>query len=70
MAVAVDCLYHFGLIQEELLSTDGQLEPTYSRYKGCTYACEDCQAVTLRAYPNNPAARNAMRAQAKCRNPI
>ncbi|MHC4335647.1 MAG: transposase [Planctomycetota bacterium] len=48
MAVAVDFLHHFGLIQGELLSTDGQLEPSYSRYKGCTYACEDCQAFALR----------------------
>jgi len=47
MAVAVDFLYHFGLIKGELLSTDGQLEPSYSRYKGCTYACEGCQAFTL-----------------------
>jgi hypothetical protein len=47
-AVAVDCLAHFGLIQGELLSTDGQLEPSYSRYKGCTYACEGCQACKLR----------------------
>ena len=47
MAVAVDFLYHFGLIQGEILSTDGQLEPSYSRYKGCTYACEDCQAFAL-----------------------
>jgi hypothetical protein len=48
MAVAVDFLYRFGLIQGALLSTDGQLEPSYSRYKGCTYACKDCQAFTLR----------------------
>jgi hypothetical protein len=47
MAVAVDFLYHFGLIKGELLSTDGQLEPSYSRYKGCPYACEDCQAFKL-----------------------
>jgi hypothetical protein len=46
-AVAVDFLAHFGLIQGELLSTDGQLEPSYSRYKGCTYACKDCQAFKL-----------------------
>ena len=46
-AVAVDFLYHFGLIKGELLSTDGQLEPSYSHYKGCTYACQDCQAFTL-----------------------
>jgi hypothetical protein len=47
MAVAVDFFYHFGLIKGELLSTDGQLEPSYSRYKGCTYAGKDCQAFTL-----------------------
>jgi hypothetical protein len=47
MAVAVDFLSHFGLIKGELLSTDGQLEPSYARYKGCTYACKDCQAFTL-----------------------
>jgi hypothetical protein len=47
MAVAVDFLSHFGLIKGELLSTDGQLEPSYSRYKGCPYAWKDCQAFTL-----------------------
>ncbi len=47
MAVTVDFLHHFGLIQGELLSTDGQLEPSDSRYKGCTYACQDCQAFAL-----------------------
>jgi hypothetical protein len=48
MAVAVDFLSRFGLIQGALLSTDGQLEPSYSRDKGCTYACKDGQAFTLR----------------------
>lgn len=47
MAVAVDFLSHFGLIKGELLRTAGQLEPSYSRDKGCTYACKDCQAVAL-----------------------
>jgi hypothetical protein len=46
--VAVDFLSHFGLIQGELLSTDGQLEASYSRYQGCTYASEACQAFPLR----------------------
>jgi hypothetical protein len=46
-AVAVDFLSHFGVIKGEILSTDGQLEPSYSRYKGCTYACRDCQAFVL-----------------------
>jgi hypothetical protein len=47
-AVVVDFLSRFGLIKGELLSTDGQLEPSYARYKGCTYACKGCQALTLR----------------------
>jgi hypothetical protein len=47
MAVAVDFLYRFGLIKGDLLSTDGQLEPSYSHYKGCTYGCEGCQAFEL-----------------------
>jgi hypothetical protein len=46
-AVAVNFLARFGLIKGELLSTDGQFEASYSRYKGCTYACEGCQALTL-----------------------
>lgn len=55
MAVAVDFLHRFGLIQGELLSTDGQLEPSYARSKGCTYACERCQA-----FPLDEAARQAL----------
>jgi len=47
IATVVDLLSHVGLIQGDLLSTDGQLEPSYSRYKGCTYACKDCQAFKL-----------------------
>lgn len=47
MAVAVGFLHRFGLIQGDLLSTDGQLEPSYSRYKGCPYACAGCQAFPL-----------------------
>ena len=43
MAVLVDLFRTFGLIKGELLSTDGQLEPSHSRYKGCAYACQSCQ---------------------------
>jgi hypothetical protein len=42
MAVVVELLPTFGLITGEVVSTDGQLEPTYARYKGCPYACEGC----------------------------
>ena len=37
----------FGLITGKIVSTDGQLEPTYSRLKGCAYACQDCQELPL-----------------------
>src|SRR4029434_3633451 len=46
--VAVAFLRRFGLIKGALLSTDGHLEPSYSRYKGCPYACQGCQAFALR----------------------
>ncbi len=45
--VVVDLLSHVGLIKGDLLSTDGQLEPSYSRYKGCIYACQECNAFKL-----------------------
>jgi len=57
-AVAVDFLSHFGLIQGQLLSTDGQLEPSYSRDKGCTYACQSGGA-----FPVDEAAQQALREQ-------
>ena len=40
LAVVVELLRTFGLIKGELLATDGQLEPTYARDKGCPYACQ------------------------------
>jgi hypothetical protein len=34
-------------MQGELLATDGQLEPSYSRFKGCAYGCQACQPLAL-----------------------
>jgi hypothetical protein len=47
LAVFVDLFRDFGLIQGELLSPDGQLEPSCSRFKGCAYSCQDCQQLPL-----------------------
>src|SRR5207245_10585146 len=58
LAIMVELLRTFGLITGELLSTDGQLEPTYARYKGCTYACEGCQQ-----FPVDEADQQALRDQ-------
>lgn len=43
IAVFVGFFKEFGLIRGELLSTDGQLEPSHSRFKGCAYFCQDCR---------------------------
>jgi hypothetical protein len=47
MAVFVDFFREFGLIKGEVLATDGQLEPTHARFKGCAYFCQGCQAFRL-----------------------
>lgn len=49
MAAVVELFRTVGVITGELLSTDGQLEPSYSRYKGCTYACQGCRAFSVDA---------------------
>jgi hypothetical protein len=47
MAAVVELFRSFGLITGALLSTDGQLEPSYARYKGCPYACEGCRSFRI-----------------------
>jgi hypothetical protein len=46
-AIMVQLFIDFGLIQGEVVSTDGQLEPTHSRFKGCAYACEGCKGFPI-----------------------
>lgn len=58
MAVLVGLFQRFGLIKGELLSTDGQLEPAYSRYKGCTHACQGCHQ-----FPIDEAGRQVLQRQ-------
>jgi hypothetical protein len=47
MTVVVEFLRDFGLIKGAFLATDGQFEPSHSRYKGCPDACPGCQQVPL-----------------------
>jgi hypothetical protein len=49
LAVLIDLFRTFGLITGEVVSTDGQLEPSHSRYKGCTYACQGCRSFPVNA---------------------
>jgi hypothetical protein len=64
MAVVVELLHTFGLIKGELVSTDGQLEPSYARYKGCPYACEGCHAFRIDE-AGRPVWRNQLHSGAK-----
>ena len=47
MDIMVQLFIVFGLIKGEVVSTDGQLEPTHSRFKGCAYACEGCKGFAI-----------------------
>ena len=47
LAVLVGLFRDFGLMQGALLSTDGQLELSYARFKGCAYSCQDCQRLPV-----------------------
>jgi hypothetical protein len=46
-AVMVQLFIEFGRIKGEIVSTDGQLEPTHARFKGCAYACQGCQDLSI-----------------------
>jgi hypothetical protein len=45
--IFVEFLKDFGIINDGQLSTDGQLEPSNSRYKGCAHFCPECQGFFL-----------------------
>ena len=47
MDVFVRFLLEFGLIRPELMATDGQLEPSNSRYRGCAHFCSECEGFPL-----------------------
>jgi hypothetical protein len=47
MAVLVDLFRICGLLTDDLLSPDGQLEPSHARCKGCTHACRGCHQVSI-----------------------
>jgi hypothetical protein len=47
MTVLVDLFRTFGLITGDLVSTDGQLEPSYARFKGCASAGQGCHQLPI-----------------------
>ena len=51
--VLVEITKLLGLLTFSILSTDGTLFPSYSRYKGCTYFCDQCQSIELKGLIDN-----------------
>jgi len=45
--VLVDIFHQLQMITFNILAHDGTLYPTWAKYKGCTYFCQDCEAITV-----------------------
>ena len=51
--VLVEIVRLLGLLSFSILSTDGTLFPSYSRYKGCTYFCDECHSIEFKGLIEN-----------------
>jgi len=45
--VLVTIFHHLEMITFKILAHDGTLYPTWARYKGCTYFCDQCAWITV-----------------------
>jgi len=45
--ILVDIFRQLKMITFNILAHDGTLYPTWARYKGCTYFCHECEAITV-----------------------
>lgn len=45
--VLVDIFHQLEMITFKFLAHDGTLYPTWARYKGCTYFCDQCPCITV-----------------------
>ena len=46
--VLVDIFHQLEMITFNILAHDGTLYPTWARYKGCTYFCNQCSCITVK----------------------
>jgi len=51
--VLVEIVEILGFLSYKILATDGTLFPTYARYKGCTYFCDECKCIEFRGIIKN-----------------
>ncbi len=45
--VLVDIFHQLEMITFNILAHDGTLYPTWARYKGCTYFCDECKCIKV-----------------------
>jgi len=45
--ILVSIFHRLEMITFKILAHDGTLYPTWARYKGCTYFCDQCSAITV-----------------------
>ena len=45
--VLVEIFHQLEMITFKILAHDGTLYPTWARYKGCTYFCDQCASITV-----------------------
>lgn len=45
--ILVNIFHQVEMISFKILAHDGTLYPTWARYKGCTYFCDQCHAITV-----------------------
>ena len=45
--VLVDIFHQLEMITFNILAHDGTLYPTWARYKGCTYFCDQCECISV-----------------------
>ncbi len=45
--ILVDIFHQLEMITFKVLAHDGTLYPTWARYKGCTYFCDQCSCITV-----------------------
>jgi len=46
--ILVEIVKRVGLITGKILSYDGTLFPSFANYRGCNYACEECESIPLK----------------------
>jgi hypothetical protein len=68
--ILVGIFHKLEMITFKVLAHDGTLFPTWARYKGCTYFCEQCCAITVEDVLDRVRNRVLYRLNRQSENPL